>query len=51
MQRPDKDFIDYENARLAERWRMIVAAAKKYVINSETLRYMILAIDEEGKKE
>lgn len=51
MLKPDRDFIDYENARLAERWRVIVAVAKDYAINADAIRYMILAIDAEGKKE
>lgn len=51
MREADRDFVDYENARLLERWRIIVAVAKDYAINADSLRYVILAMNEEGEKE
>ncbi len=51
MRETDRDFIDYENARLAERWRMIVAVAKDYTVNTDAIRYMILAMNEGSEKE
>ncbi len=50
MQRPDKDFIDYENLMLATRWQVIAALAKNDAINSDDLRYIILKLDDGGEE-
>ena len=50
MDRIDRDFIDYENARLAERWRIIASLASSYRIDAETIKDVIIAMDK-GKEE
>lgn len=50
MDRTDRDFIDYENARLAERWRIVALLASSYRIEAETIKDVISVIDK-GKEE
>lgn len=51
MDRIDRDFIDYENARLAERWRIIASLAKSYLIDAETIKDAIIAMDKGDEEE
>lgn len=50
MDRTDRDFIDFENVRLAERWRIIALLANSYQIEAKTIKDAINVI-EKGKEE
>lgn len=51
MDRTDRDFIDYENARLAERYRVIALLAKSYLIEPKTIKDVITVIDKGEEEE
>lgn len=51
MDRTDRDFIDYENARLAERWRILASLAKSYLIEAKTIKDAIIAMDKGDEEE